>query len=130
MGKKVLFFGDIGIDDAVALIFTYLADEIGKTDLVNPLLDYYYDFYKKRVPNIQGSPVHDILPLMGIMYDDMFAYYEPEILIAENGTARGQSIGDFRNFFTTENLGGRPRQRVVLNFDYNKFFKEFMTIMK
>ncbi|MEN1938573.1 nucleoside hydrolase [Paenibacillus sp. 102] len=101
----------------------------GKTDLVKPLLDYYYDFYKKRVPNIQGSPVHDILPLMGIMYDDMFTYYESQILIAENGTARGQSVGDFRNFFTPENLDNRPRQRVAVNFDYNKFFKEFMTVM-
>ncbi|EOO24070.1 hypothetical protein IIU_06857 [Bacillus cereus VD133] len=101
----------------------------GKTDLVKPLLDYYYAFYKKQIPGIQGSPVHDIMPLMGIMSDEMFTYYESQILIAEKGVARGQSIGDFRNFISPENLDNRPRQRIAINFDYNRFFKIFMTVM-
>ncbi len=69
------------------------------------------------------------MPLMGIIYDDMFTYYESQILIAEKGPARGQSIGDLRNFFTPENLDNRRRKRIAVNFDYKKFFKEFMTVM-
>lgn len=37
MGKKVLFFGDVGIDDTIALIYAHLTEEI---DVVGIVADY------------------------------------------------------------------------------------------
>jgi purine nucleosidase len=40
-------------------------DQKGKTKLVKPLLDFYYDFYKRTYPFIKGSPAHDALTMIG-----------------------------------------------------------------
>lgn len=37
MGKKVLFFGDFGIDDTIAIIYAHLTDKI---DVIGIVADY------------------------------------------------------------------------------------------
>lgn len=70
MAKKVLLFGDIGIDDTIALIYAYLNDEI---DIVGIVADYgnisredatsniYYLFqlfnFPENIPIIRGAEV-------------------------------------------------------------------------
>src|SRR5699024_1438748 len=68
--------------------------------LVKPLLDYYYNFYKKRNPAVLGSPLHDVLTLMAVLKDDLLTYYTLPIHIIQslNGSDRGQSIADIRPF--------------------------------
>ncbi|MFC3885087.1 nucleoside hydrolase [Bacillus songklensis] len=102
----------------------------GKTQLVKPLLDYYYyQFYQKKVPGIQGSPVHDALTLMAVDRDDLFTYYKSAVGIDTTDVARGQSIGDFRLTDTPDLFDGRPQHRIAIGLNYEGFYREFMTVM-
>lgn len=108
-------------------------DNAGKAPLVKPLLDYYYDFYKKRDPNVQGSPLHDVLTIMAVVQEDMFTFRELPVHIvqATNGTERGQSIADIRPFgnLEVETEKEIKRHRIAFQLDYPKFFNRFMTVM-
>src|SRR5699024_10521937 len=58
-------------------------NQVGKVKVIKPLLDYYYDFYKKRNPAVQGSPVHDALTLMAIIHEDMFEFTTLPVTIVQ-----------------------------------------------
>ncbi|WP_028401660.1 nucleoside hydrolase [Ectobacillus panaciterrae] len=103
----------------------------GKANFLKPLLDYYYyQFYQKKVPGIQGSPVHDALTMIAVNRDDIFTYYQSAVLVhtAINIT-RGLSLGDFRVTTEPETFDNRPKHRIAINLNYEQFFKEFMTVM-
>ncbi|WP_212936557.1 nucleoside hydrolase [Bacillus hominis] len=105
-------------------------DEIGKSKLVKPMLDhYYYQFYKKLFPTLEGAPVHDLMPLMAIIDDTMFTYHHSPIYVINSDLARGQSYAEFRSSIQEKPFINRPIQRIAIDFDYNRFFKYFMTIM-
>ena len=57
MGQKVLVFGDIGIDDTLAIIYSYLSDEI---DLAGVVADYGNIPRKNAVRTIQY--ITDLFP--------------------------------------------------------------------
>ncbi|MEN1967268.1 nucleoside hydrolase [Lentibacillus sp. N15] len=103
---------------------------IGKAKIVKPLLDYYYNFYKKRNPHVQGSPVHDALTLMATINEEMFGFRNLPVQIVQDqkGAARGQSIADIRPYLNPENGGGKEH-RIAFTLDYPKFYREFMSIM-
>jgi purine nucleosidase len=102
----------------------------GKSKFLKPLLDYYYyNFYQKKVPGIQGSPVHDALTMIAVIRDDIFSYYSSSVLVNLYEETRGQSIGDFRVTTEPETFGNRPKHRIAVGFSYEKFYKVFMTIM-
>lgn len=108
-------------------------DTVGKVPLVKTLLDYYFDFYKKRDPSIQGSPLHDVLTLMAISHEDMFTFNELKVHVvqASEGTERGQSIADIRPFGSLEEETEKEikTHRIAFDLDYPKFFRNFMTTM-
>ncbi|SET11002.1 purine nucleosidase [Oceanobacillus limi] len=108
-------------------------DHVGQIDLVKPLLDYYYNYYKQRNPQIQGSPLHDVLTLMAVNRPDMFGFQDLPITIvqATEGTERGQSIADIRPFGDLEEETEKEikRHRIAFNFDYQKFYQDFMATM-
>ncbi|OZU88731.1 nucleoside hydrolase [Virgibacillus indicus] len=111
-------------------------DSVGEIDIVKPLIDYYYDFYKKRNPNVQGSPLHDVLTLMAAIHDDMFTYQNLPVIIVQGqtGVERGQSIADIRPFVTLAELEEEEeeevkRHRIAFNLDYKQFYTDFMTTM-
>lgn len=108
-------------------------DQVGVIDIVKPMIDYYYDFYKKRDPSIQGSPIHDILPFMAVTMEDMFTFreYPVHVVQATRGTERGQSIADIRGFGSLEEETEKEikKHRIAFNFDYRRFFRDFMTTM-
>ena len=108
-------------------------DQVGKAPLVKPLLDYYYDFYKKRDPNVQGSPLHDVLTIMAVVQEDMFTFNDLPVHIvqATKGTERGQSIADIRPFGNLEEETEKDieRHRIAFQLDYQKFFNRFMSVM-
>ena len=105
-------------------------DRVGPIKIVKPLLDYYYDFYKKRNPNVLGSPLHDVLTLMATIHEDMFTFETLPVAIvqAEQGTERGQSIADIRPFTDLEDETAK-KHRIAFNLDYQKFYLDFMSIM-
>ena len=102
----------------------------GKTKFLKTLLDYYYyQFYQKMVPGIKGSPVHDALTMIGIKRDDIFSYFSSSVLVNTVEENRGQSIGDFRVTTNPDTFGNRPKHRIAVSYNYEKFYKEFMTVM-
>ena len=108
-------------------------DKVGSIDIVKPMIDYYYDFYKKRDPTVQGSPLHDVLTLMAVDMEDMFTFeeYPVHIVQATRGTERGQSIADIRPFGNLEEETEKEikKHRIAFDFDYRIFFRDFMTTM-
>ncbi|GAB3051989.1 nucleoside hydrolase [Virgibacillus ainsalahensis] len=108
-------------------------DAVGEVPLVKTLLDYYYNYYKERDPNIQGSPLHDVLTVMAVTYDDMFTYQELPVHIgqATEETERGQSIADIRLFGSQEEEAQTEvkTHRIAFQLHYPKFFNRFMSVM-
>ncbi|PAV28616.1 nucleoside hydrolase [Virgibacillus profundi] len=111
-------------------------DSVGEIDIVKPLIDYYYDFYKKRNPNVQGSPLHDVLTVMATIHEDMFTFQNLPVVIVQGqtGIERGQSIADLRPYVTLAETEEETeeevrRHRIAFNMDYKKFYTDFMTIM-
>lgn len=108
-------------------------DEAQDLNLIKPMLDYYYSFYKKRNPNIQGSPLHDVLTIMAPCYDNLLTYAELPVYIVQsmNGVERGQSIADIRPYVDLGNDLEEPakKHRIAFQLNYRKFFINFMTVM-
>jgi purine nucleosidase len=103
-------------------------DQKGKTKLVKPLLDFYYDFYKKTYPYIKGSPAHDALTISGVINEEMFMYiYSPVEVVTNEGPSMGQSIADFRPYVRI--IEERPIHRIAVDLNYALFYEDFMTIM-
>ncbi|WP_106496723.1 nucleoside hydrolase [Lentibacillus sp. Marseille-P4043] len=105
-------------------------DYIGKTKIIKPMLDYYYNFYKKRNPNVQGSPVHDALTLIATIHEEMFIFKKLPVHIVQKseGISKGQSIADIRPYLNPKNEKGKEH-RIAFKLDYPKFYKEFMSVM-
>ncbi|MDF2646491.1 MAG: nucleoside hydrolase [Paenibacillus sp.] len=101
-------------------------DRIGKAPLFKSLFDFYYDFYKTSMPQLQGAPMHDLLPMMAIVNRQMFQWMSrPVHVVTQEGIARGQSIADFRPNATVE-----PNAiSLALDLDYRQFYWNFMTTM-
>jgi purine nucleosidase len=96
--------------------------------LVKPMVDYYYKFYKKRDPEISGSPLHDVFTLWALTEGAAVEYKElPVIIQVDKGEGQGQSIGDFRKFIEKAEY---PVHKVAISFDYAKFITSFYTTMK
>ncbi|WP_047980788.1 nucleoside hydrolase [Ornithinibacillus contaminans] len=108
-------------------------DQLGPIDIVKPLIDYYFNYYKERDPSIQGSPLHDVLTLMAVDREDMFTFRDLPVYIvqATQGTERGQSIADIRPFGSLEEETEQEvkTHRIAFDFDYPSFFNDFMSTM-
>ncbi|MBY0596790.1 nucleoside hydrolase [Bacillus bingmayongensis] len=106
-------------------------DAKGKAPLFKPLFNhYYYGYYQKTLPQLKGCPFHDTMPIMALLDDSMFTYYDKSpICVMSEWVARGQSIAGFRSLAGSKPFINWPSQRIAIDFNYNQFFKHFMTIM-
>ncbi|NRF93436.1 nucleoside hydrolase [Paenibacillus frigoriresistens] len=112
-----------------AIVTPSMSDSInwvGKVPLFKPIFDFYYNFYKTSRPQLQGAPIHDLLPVMALVNRDMFQWVSrPALVVTQEGIARGQSIADFR-----PNATAQPNAiRIALDLDYRQFYWSFMTNM-
>ncbi|MED1058722.1 nucleoside hydrolase [Bacillus mycoides] len=102
----------------------------GKAPLVKPLFDhYYYGYYEKVLPHLQGCPFHDTMPILALLDNSMFTYHESPVMVMSESHAHGESIGDFRSLVGAPSFINWPKQRIAIDFDYNLFFKYFMSFM-
>lgn len=106
-------------------------DRVGKLDIIKPMLDYYYKYYKEIYPNIQGGPMHDVLTLMAVIKEDMFTYQTLPVKIVQEeiGVARGQSVADIQPGVKKKGEEKVQPHRIAFNMDYKKLHMEFMTTM-
>lgn len=104
-------------------------DHFGKTKILKPLMEYYTRFYKERDPSLLGSPVHDVLTLMAIIYPKMFTFESIPVTVVDNldGPARGQSIAKARPYEKQNN--GEKMHRIAFDIQYEKFFQNFLSVM-
>ncbi|MDN4526024.1 nucleoside hydrolase [Fictibacillus fluitans] len=114
-----------------AIVTPQMVDYIqskGRAKIIKPLLDFYYEFYKKRNPSIKGSPVHDALTLMATINPSIFSYQSLPVHVSTNGTVtKGQTIADIRPYATFNHE--ESKHRIAFDFDYQAFYHDFMSVM-
>ncbi|KFJ78918.1 inosine-uridine preferring nucleoside hydrolase family protein [Bacillus anthracis] len=102
----------------------------GKVPLVKPLFDhYYYGYYKNALPDLKGSPFHDTMPILALLDNSMFTYHKSPIVVMAESYAQGASIGEFRSLGKPKPFMDWPSHQIAIDFDYNRFFKHFMSLM-
>ncbi|MRX70892.1 nucleoside hydrolase [Bacillus lacus] len=112
--------------DELDQFYKIRGDAIG--EIYKPMLDYYYQFYKERVPAIEGSPLHDVLTLWAVTHPGSIEYVEKPVKVDTSmGGARGLSIGDFRPF---QKLEDYPVHRIAIRFDQERFQADYLAVMK
>ncbi|WP_369596748.1 nucleoside hydrolase [Tuberibacillus sp. Marseille-P3662] len=101
--------------------------ELGQ--VIEPVLEYYYDYYREVQPGIEGSPAHDLLAMMAVVDDaNMLEYHQRRVRVAHmDGVAKGLSIADFRA--SAEDCHEPECDRIALSIDYNQFVTNFLDIM-
>jgi purine nucleosidase len=101
-------------------------NHVGK--LVKPMVDYYYQFYKKNDPTISGSPLHDLFTLWATVNEKEISYSRvPVKIVVNQGCAFGQTIADFRK---TIEKADYPYHEVALHYNYPTFIRSFYQTMK
>ncbi|WP_231893374.1 nucleoside hydrolase [Rossellomorea aquimaris] len=101
-------------------------DKVGQ--IIKPMVDYYYSFYKKTYPDISGSPLHDLLALWALANGDKVDFIEAPIRVAVNtGCTFGQSIGDFRK--SEEKVNWRIH-KIAKQFNYQQFIREVFSTLQ
>ncbi|MGH0431252.1 nucleoside hydrolase [Bacillus hominis] len=102
----------------------------GKAPLVKPLFDhYYYGYYKDALPHLKGSPFHDTMPILALLDNSMFTYHKSPIVVMTESYAQGASIGEFQSRVQPKPFIDWPSHQIAIDFDYNRFFKHFMSLM-
>ncbi|GLC30056.1 nucleoside hydrolase [Clostridium omnivorum] len=100
----------------------------GNIKIIKPMIDYYYNFYQKHYPNIQGSPMHDALAMSAVINDTIFRFVKLPVQVDTcNSISKGQSVADFRPF--PEGPTNQLPQNIAYDFDYNQFINSFLTVM-
>ncbi|TFJ93360.1 nucleoside hydrolase [Lentibacillus salicampi] len=106
---------------------------VGKAEIVKPLLDYYYNYYKQRNPDIEGSPLHDVVTMMAVVYENMFTFRSlpVDIIRDEVDVVRGQSIADIRPYVDVleHEAEEEKHHRIAVGLDYWQFYHYFMANM-
>ncbi len=101
-------------------------DQVGQ--IIKPMVDYYYEFYKKTYPDITGSPLHDLLALWALADNGNMVFEEVPIRVAVNtGCTFGQSIGDFRE---SKEKATWPVHKIAKQFNYRQFITEVFATLQ
>lgn len=101
-------------------------DKVGQ--IIKPMVDYYYGFYKKTYPDITGSPLHDLVAMWALADGGKMIFEEVPIRVAVNtGCTFGQSVGDFRK--STDKEPWRVH-KIAKQFHYGQFIKEVFSTLQ
>ncbi|PLR81051.1 nucleoside hydrolase [Bacillus canaveralius] len=96
--------------------------------LVKPLVDYYYNFYKNKNPDIPGSPMHDVLTLWALTdAAEMDYIQEPVKIVVDRGEAFGKSIADLRK---SADKARFKVHKIAHCFNYSLFVNTFYETMR
>ena len=91
--------------------------------LIVPVFEYYYDFYQKKIPGIQGAPIHDLLTVMIINHPSLCDYIFYDAHVVASGEAKGMSYIDYRP------TSKRGKTRIAVSLDYDAFVEQFNKVM-
>ena len=117
-----------------AIITPEVIDTIAETEnnpfqpLMKAIFDYYYEAYKKLVPSIPGSPLHDVLTLYAVANPEKFGYTKRRVRVeTAEGPLKGATIADFRP--RPEEEDEEKEEYIALEFDYDDFVEDFIRVM-
>ncbi|WP_335871710.1 nucleoside hydrolase [Bacillus sp. 2205SS5-2] len=136
LSKQKVYFVPLNVTQYAILtpqLINYLHERfVAKDDkvgmIIKPMVDYYFEFYKKRDPTIDGSPLHDLLALWAMSSEAEITFEEHPIAISlDEGRAFGQTMGDFRS--TIEKIDW-PIHYVAKSFHYGKFIKQVVAMFQ
>jgi purine nucleosidase len=109
--------------DMVNYIDAYGAKKISK--LVKPMIDYYYKSYQKLVPGIQGSPLHDVVPLSAMIQPDICRYVKKRVKVETIGNqTKGMSVADFRPPLENDAKVESNLQSIAMSLNYQSFIDD------
>ncbi|MCP3740206.1 nucleoside hydrolase [Rossellomorea sp. BNER] len=94
-------------------------------ELLDEVMEYYINAYKKIIPGIKGAPLHDVLTLSLMMNPEMGRSISRDVTLNEEEPAKGQSLADFR-------IGSEQSKKgtvIYLDLDYSKFINDFINIL-
>ena len=92
--------------------------------LMLPIFDFYFNFYKKREPSLQGAPIHDLLTMMVVNNPTIVDYINYDATVVENNTdAKGMSYIDYRPG------SKKGKTKIAVTLHYEEFIKEFNSVM-
>ncbi|BCB04433.1 nucleoside hydrolase [Bacillus sp. KH172YL63] len=101
-------------------------DKVGQ--IIKPMVDYYYQFYKSTYPDITGSPLHDLLALWALANGEKMIYEEVPVRVAvDKGCTFGQSVGDFRE---SAKKAPWPVHKIAKQFNYSQFISEVFATLQ
>jgi purine nucleosidase len=93
--------------------------------IMDEVMKYYIDAYKKLVPGIEGAPLHDVVTLSLMVNPDMGRTIRREVEVLTSGEGKGTSIADFR----VSSTPSKKNSNIYLEVDYEMFLKDFMKVM-
>ncbi|MBM7553208.1 nucleoside hydrolase [Thalassobacillus pellis] len=91
--------------------------------MMAPIFEYYYKFYKEKIPGISGAPIHDLLTIIVIKNPEVVDYIYYDANVVEGIEARGQSYIDLRPTSKKGSTG------IAMNLHYEAFLEEFTKVM-
>lgn len=94
--------------------------------IMKPAFDYYYDSYKRRVPGIEGAPMHDLVVLSALVNPDIVQYISRRVRVEQFGHAKGKSIADFRP--TPDEEPEDTLDHIAIEIDVERFREDVMTV--
>ena len=69
------------------------------------------------------------MPILALLDNSMFTYHKSPIVVMTESYAQGASIGEFRSLGNSKPFMDWPSHQIAIDFDYNRFFKHFMSLM-
>ncbi|MFT4412321.1 nucleoside hydrolase [Fredinandcohnia humi] len=96
-------------------------------NLIKPIFEYYFEAYKKNVPGIKGTPLHDVVALSAIVNPSFVQFVRRRVKVDIFGESKGRSVADFRP--NPEKEPPETLDRIALRLDYEEFIKDFIDVM-
>ncbi|MEI2665423.1 nucleoside hydrolase [Rossellomorea sp. LJF3] len=93
--------------------------------ILDDIMTYYIDAYKKLIPGINGAPLHDVVTLSLMVNPDMGKTIRRDVEVLTTGLGQGTSIADFR-------VSSKPAEKninIYLEIDYQMFVNDFIEVM-
>jgi purine nucleosidase len=93
--------------------------------ILDDVMKYYIEAYKKLIPGISGAPMHDVVTLSLMANPSMGKVIRREVEVLTAGSGMGTSIADFR-------VSSKPAEKnsnIYLELDYEAFVKDFIEVM-
>ncbi|WP_052158700.1 nucleoside hydrolase [Halobacillus sp. BBL2006] len=95
--------------------------------ILKTVMDYYSNKYKEIIPGINGAPLHDVTLLSYLTNKEDYQLISRQVFVIASGPAKGMTFADFRP--VPEKVPNYPVNKMVLDFNFEKFQQDFVTIL-